>query len=225
MIMPAQTKITYTPEEYLAIEISSETRHEYINGEIIPMTGGTPEHNEIASILNAILRTNLKGKPYSIFIADQRLWIPERKLYTYPDVMIVQRPIQLQIGRKDTVTNPIFIAEVLSQSTKNYDIAVFSRMRGNRILERLTAQDCNTPHSCDYRYKDEKFLAYRTIPSFQEYLLIDQYSQHIEHYSKSGFNQWIFSEYNNSEDYINLTSISCKISLLEVYDDIEFKMN
>ena len=194
MIMPAQTKITYTTEEYLAIEISSETRHEYINGEIIPMTGGTPEHNEIASILNAILRINLRGKPYSIFIADQRLWIPERKLYTYPDVMIVQRPIQLQIGRKDTVTNPIFIAEILSQSTKNYD-------------------------------KDEKFSAYRTIPSFQEYLLIDQYSQHIEHYSKSGFNQWIFSEYNNAEDYINLTSISCKISLLEVYDDIEFKTN
>ena len=89
MIMPAQTKITYTTEEYLAIEISSETRHEYINGEIILMTGGTPEHNEIASILNAILRINLRGKPYSIFIADQRLWIPERKLYTYPDVMIV----------------------------------------------------------------------------------------------------------------------------------------
>jgi Uma2 family endonuclease len=78
MIMPAQTKITYTVEEYLAIEISSETRNEYINGEIIPMTGGTPEHNEIASILNAILRINLRGKPYSIFIADQRLWIPEK---------------------------------------------------------------------------------------------------------------------------------------------------
>jgi hypothetical protein len=194
MIMPAQTKIAYTAEEYLAIEISSETRHEYINGEIIPMAGGTPEHDEIASILNAILRINLRGKPYSIFIADQRLWIPEKKLYTYPDVMIVQRPIQLQMGRKDTVTNPIFIAEILSQSTKGYD-------------------------------KDEKFSAYRTIPSFQEYLLVDQYSQHIEHYSKSGFNQWIFSEYNNSEDYINLTSISCGISLLEVYDDIEFKTN
>jgi Uma2 family endonuclease len=194
MIMPAQTKIIYTPEEYLAIETSSEIRHEYINGEIIPMTGGTPEHNEIASILNAILRINLRGKPYSIFIADQRLWIPEKKLYTYPDVMIVQRPIQLQTGRKDTVINPIFIAEVLSQSTKSYD-------------------------------KDEKFSAYRTIPSFQEYLLIDQYSQHIEHYSKSGFNQWIFSEYNNSEDYINLTSISCEISLLEVYDGIDFKTN
>jgi len=38
-------------------------------------------------------------------------------------------------------------------------IAVFSRMRGNRILERLTVQDCNTPHSCDYRYnKGKNFL-------------------------------------------------------------------
>ena len=194
MVTQVPPKTIYTPEEYLDAEIVSETRHEYINGEIIPMTGGTPEHNEIASILNAILRINLRGKPYSIFIADQRLWIPERKLYTYPDVMIIQRPIQLQTGRKDTVTNPIFIAEVLSQSTKSYD-------------------------------KDEKFSAYRTIPSFQEYLLIDQYSQHIEHYSKSNVKQWIFSEYNNPEDCIKLTSISCEISLLEVYDGIEFKTN
>jgi Uma2 family endonuclease len=82
MIMQVQPKIIYTPDEYLAIEIASETRHEYINGEMISMTGGTPEHNEIASILNAILRINLRGKPYSIFIADQRLWISERKLYT-----------------------------------------------------------------------------------------------------------------------------------------------
>ena len=192
--MQTQTKITYTPEEYLAIEIASETRHEYINGEIIAMAGGTPEHNEIASILNATLRINLRGQPFSIFIADQRLWIPDKKLYTYPDVMIIQRPIQLQKSRKDTVTNPLLIAEVLSQSTKSYD-------------------------------KHEKFAAYRTIPSFQEYLLIDQYTQHIEHYSKSNVNQWIFSEYNNPEDCIKLTSISCEIPLLEIYDGIEFKTN
>ena len=79
MIMPAQTKITYTTEEYLAIEISSETRHEYINGEIIPMTGGTPEHNEIASILNAILRINLRGKPYKYL---DKIIYTRRSLYS-----------------------------------------------------------------------------------------------------------------------------------------------
>ena len=194
MVTQVQTKMSYTPDEYLALEVASEVRHEYINGEMIPMAGGTPEHNEIASILNAILRINLRGKPYSIFIADQRLWIPARKLYTYPDVMVIQRPIQLQAGRKDTVINPILIAEVLSQTTKSYD-------------------------------KDEKFSAYRTIPSFQEYLLIDQYRQQIEHYAKSNFKQWIFTEYHHSEDRINLTSIGCEIVLGEIYDGIEFKTN
>nr|WP_229425827.1 Uma2 family endonuclease [Lusitaniella coriacea] len=66
MIIQAEAKKIYTPEEDLDFEINSEIRHEYINGEIIPMTGGTPEHNEIASILNAVLRVSLKGKPYSI---------------------------------------------------------------------------------------------------------------------------------------------------------------
>jgi Uma2 family endonuclease len=67
------------------------------------MTGGTPEHNEIASILNAALRMSLKGKPYSIFIADQRLWIPDRSLYTYPDVMVVPRPILRQQEKTNTI--------------------------------------------------------------------------------------------------------------------------
>ncbi len=140
--MQAEEKKIYTPDEYLDFEVNSETQHEYINGEIIPLTGGTPEHNEIVSILNAALRVALKGKPYSIFIADRRLWIPKRDLYTYPDVMVAPRPLQRQQGRTDTITNPLMIAEVLSKSTKSYD-------------------------------RDEKFSAYRTMPSFQEYLLVD----------------------------------------------------
>ena len=192
MMTQAQEKKICTPEEYLAFEINSDTRHEYINEEIVPMTGGTPEHNEIASILNAILRVSLKGQPYSIFIADQRLWIPDRKLYTYPDVMVVQRPIELQAGRRDTIVNPILIAEVLSKSTKSYD-------------------------------RDEKFSAYRTISTFQEYLLIDQYTLHVERYLKAESNQWIFSEYNDIDACIELASISCEISLADLYSDIEFE--
>jgi Uma2 family endonuclease len=59
--MLAQTeKINYSITEYLEFELNSDERHEYINGEIVPMTGGTPKHNEISSILNAILRVSLK---------------------------------------------------------------------------------------------------------------------------------------------------------------------
>ncbi|AFZ51489.1 Uma2 family endonuclease [Dactylococcopsis salina] len=71
MIAQSQTK-TYSREAYLELETHSEARHEYINGEIVPMTGGTPNHNEIASILNALLRFSLRGQPYSIFIWMRR---------------------------------------------------------------------------------------------------------------------------------------------------------
>jgi Uma2 family endonuclease len=190
--MFAQTeKQTCTPETYLEFELNSDERHEYIDGEIIPMTGGTPNHNEMASILNAALRMSLKGKPYSIFVADQRLWIPEYKIYTYPDIMVIQRPIALQEGRLDTVTNPVLIADVLSKATKGYD-------------------------------KDGKFAAYRSIPSVQEYLLIDQYTPQVEIYSKTAENKWIFSEYKNMDDRIVMSSIPFRVTLADLYENIEF---
>lgn len=155
----------YSVEDYLALEVESEGRSEYRNGEVLPMAGGTPAHNKIASALNALLWLGLRGKPYSVFITDQRLWIAAANLYTYPDVMVIANPIELQPGRRDTVTNPLLIAEVLSESTKAYD-------------------------------RDEKFAAYRTIPGFQEYLLIDQSQPHVEQYVKQGMNQWLFMEYS-----------------------------
>ncbi len=121
MIAQAQTKKVYTPEEYLELEVDSEIRSEYCNGDIIPMTGGTPNHNEIAGNLYVLLKSSLRGKEYRTFYVDQRLWIPGASLYTYPDVMVLPKPIEFQIGRKDTVVNPCFIAEVLSKSTQNYD--------------------------------------------------------------------------------------------------------
>jgi len=93
----------YTSEEYLKLEISSDIRNEYLNGEIIPMTGGTPAHNQLISALNAFLWSGLRGKPYSVFMADQRLWVPDRQLYTYPDGMVIKNPVDLQSGRKDWI--------------------------------------------------------------------------------------------------------------------------
>jgi Uma2 family endonuclease len=182
----------YTPEEYLELEIASETRNEYRNGEIVPMTGGTPNHNEISSILNAILRLSLKGKPYSIFVADQRLWIPATNLHTYPDIMVVPKPIELQAGRKDTVTNPCFIVEVLSKSTQNYD-------------------------------RSEKFVAYRTIPSFGEYLLIGQYSVRVEHHVKMAPDRWLLSEYTDPSTILTLNSFDLQLSIADLYENIEFE--
>lgn len=119
-IAPSQTR-TYTAEEYLALEVESETRSEYRNGEIIPITGGTLAHNEITATLIFLLKSALRQQPYSIFVTDQRLWVPDGDRYTYPDVMVMLRPAELKQGCKDTVINPILIAEVLSDSTQGYD--------------------------------------------------------------------------------------------------------
>lgn len=121
MIAQSEQKTYYSLESYLAWEMSSEQRHEYLNGKFVPMTGGTPNHNEIASILNVLLRFSLRGQPYRIFVADQQLGIPKFNIYTDPDVMVISHPIALQKGGNDTVTNPLMIAEVLSKSTKRYD--------------------------------------------------------------------------------------------------------
>ena len=193
MIMQLKEKKVYTPEEYIDIEVNSEERHEYINGEIILMTGGTPNHNQIALNLSGALNFALKRQPYRVFVTDQRLWITRKRIYTYPDVMVVQGDLQLQEGRRDTITNPLMIAEVLSDSTRNYD-------------------------------KDKKFAAYRTIPSFQEYLLIDQYTMHIEQYFKTEQKRWTFSEYDDANETVSLNSIPFQIMLEEIYDKVDFEL-
>lgn len=70
--------------------------------------------------------------------------------------------------------------------------------------------------------RDEKFAAYRTITNFQEYILIDQYTIHVEQYMKTDHKKWIFLEYEDSKDTLNLASIPCQISLADIYDKIDF---
>ncbi len=190
MVAQVETK-TYTPEEYLDLELNSDVRHEYANGEIRLMTGGTPNHNDIAGNLYVLLKLALKGKAYRTFYTDQRLWVPKRNLHTYPDVMVVEKPLQLQTGRADTVINPCFIAEVLSKSTQDYD-------------------------------RGEKFVAYRTIEGFCEYLLIDQYTIHVEHFVKTGAHQWSFTEYDDPSIMLSLSAIDVQIQIADLYENIDF---
>lgn len=199
--MQAQTRQLYTPEEYLELEVNDEERHEYRDGEIILMAGGTPNHNRIAGNFYAALNFALKRQPYDVFVTDQRLWVPRKGLYTYPDVLVIQGELQFQAGCKDTITNPILIAEVLSNSAKAYDSP--------------------TETLCE---RDEKFKAYRTISIFQEYLLIDQYTMHIEHYCQTEPRKWTFLEYDGAESKVVLAAVPFQITLAEVYDKVNFEI-
>ena len=182
---------TYTAEEYLALETESPIRHEFRNGKIVERAGGTPEHNEIATMLSFLMMTTLRKQPYSIFVADQRLWLPDANLHTYPDVMVTPKPPELKSGRNDTVINPILIAEVLSKSTQGYD-------------------------------RGDKFQAYRTSETFQEYVLVDQYRPYVEHYVKQAADQWLLTTYSGLETSFTLASVGVDIKLAELYEAITF---
>lgn len=111
----------YSKEEYLALEEIAEYKSEYLDGKIIPMAGGTTNHNKIAGNLYINFRAALKEDNYEVFIGDVRLWIPRYNIYTYPDLMIIEgEPVYEGKGRT-TVTNPSIIIEVLSSSTSSYD--------------------------------------------------------------------------------------------------------
>lgn len=120
MVIQVQPRF-YTPEEYLVLEEVAEDKSEYRNGEIVPITGGSTDHNDIAGNLYAHLKFALRQQPYKIFIGDVRLWIPTWQLFTCPDVMMIAGEPAFYPGRTDTVTNAQMIVEVLSKSTRNYD--------------------------------------------------------------------------------------------------------
>ena len=182
----------YTPEEYLELEEAADYKSEYIDGQIIPMAGGTANHNRISLNLSAALNFAFRQQDYEVFMGDVRLWITQKRTYTYPDVMILAGEPEFFNNRKDIILNPQIIVEVLSKSTKGYD-------------------------------REDKFQAYRTISTFQEYLLIDQTRIHVDQFSKTGKKQWTLREYDEEDEAIALVTVPFEISLQDLYNKVKFE--
>ncbi|BAY44177.1 hypothetical protein SAMD00079811_17730 [Scytonema sp. HK-05] len=181
-------------EEYFALEETADYRSEYRDGEIVPMTGGSINHNQIVVNLIIALTLALREQDYHVYANDLRLWIPRFRQYTYPDVLIIKGEPVFESGRTDTVLNPNIIFEVLSKSTS-------SRDRG------------------------DKFTYYRSIPQFQEYVLIDQYQIHIEQFSKTPEGNWLFSESDAEDGVLTLVSANCQIPHRQIYERVKFDRN
>lgn len=108
-------------DDYLALEAESETRHEYLAGNVSAMAGGTPEHGALAAALIGELRNALRGKPCRVFTSDVRLRIRETGLSTYPDISVVCGRLETDDDDRDAIVNPLVVVEVLSDSTEAYD--------------------------------------------------------------------------------------------------------
>ena len=109
----------YSVEEYMALEAQSGVRHEFFEGEVFAMSGGTIKHNLLIGNCYSALRTGLRGQPCRTFFENVQLAVEHGRYYNYPDVMVTCAPTDLQAER--TVTSPVLLIEVLSKSTETRD--------------------------------------------------------------------------------------------------------
>ncbi|MGV0028753.1 Uma2 family endonuclease [Phormidesmis priestleyi] len=106
-------------EEYLNWEPQQEIRYEYVNGEVLAMTGGTIPHNDIALNLYRSLYPHLRSRGCRVNVADVKLQVSESSPYFYPDLIISCDPRDLTAHR--FIRHPKVIVEVLSPGTEGYD--------------------------------------------------------------------------------------------------------
>ncbi len=121
--MVLATTKRYTVAEYLELEAKAEFKSEFVDGEIIPMAGASANHNKIALNFCRLFPLSIDGQEYDTFMSDMRLWIPDHKRYTYPDVIVVEGESIFTDEKQTSITNPLLIVEILSNSTQNYDRA------------------------------------------------------------------------------------------------------
>jgi Uma2 family endonuclease len=110
----------YTYTEYLILEEGSSVRHEFLDGEIYAMAGGTPTHAALAATVIGLLAAQLPADRRA-YTSDLRIRVPETGFSTYPDVTVVCGPTTRAVDDPLAVTNPILIVEVTSHSTEEYD--------------------------------------------------------------------------------------------------------
>ena len=110
----------YTYAEYLALEEESSIRHEYLDGEIYAMAGGTPDHAALAAAILGIIGSQLP-RGCRAFTSDLRVRVLSTGLSTYPDGAVVCGGTQRAPDDTVAVTNPVILIEVTSNSSEDYD--------------------------------------------------------------------------------------------------------
>lgn len=162
MIQAARHRFDFA--DYLLLEEVSTVRHEFLDGSVWAMAGGSPNHARISVNVSTLLSLQLAKRPCSVFSSDLRVRVAATGLATYPDVTVVCGELELDPADKkqQTITNPTFIVEVLSPSTEDYD-------------------------------RSEKVAHYQRIPSLQAIVLVSHHEQCIVSYKREGAG-WLMEE-------------------------------
>jgi Uma2 family endonuclease len=112
---------TYSIEAYLAGEAEAEFRHEFHNGELFAMAGGTRNHGTLGNAINTELNLLCRNRPCIPYNGDVKIRIEASNRFVYPEASVVCGKIETSVHDAESITNPVLIAEVLSDSSESYD--------------------------------------------------------------------------------------------------------
>lgn len=168
-------------------------RHEYEDGLILEMSGGTVNHGRICGNAYMGMRQRLRGKnaDCEAFPDNVKVRIEAINQFVYPDAMVVCGDVERSDKDAESITNPSVIIEVLSKSTADYD-------------------------------RGDKFHKYRQLDSFREYILIDQYRFVVETFYKNKEGLWEISRVTGIESDLYIKSFDFSIPLKELYERVAF---
>jgi Uma2 family endonuclease len=180
--------------DYLAFEESAETKHEFHDGEILAMSGTSPEHALITANTICAIHAQLASKPCRVYSSDLKIGVTPGARTCYPDGSIICGPLEFDPAdpKRHVVTNPRAIIEVLSPTTEAYD-------------------------------RGDKFRHYRTIPSLQEYVLISQSAPIVETFVRQADGSWLIAgAYTGLDATASLRSVQIEIKLADVFAGVTF---
>ena len=182
----------YAAAEYLELERAAEFRHEFLDGQIFLMAGESLSHSRICINLAVEAGSKLKGKPCEALSPNMKVRTSSASLFAYPDLTIVCGEPQFHDVKKDVLTNPQVIFEVLSPSTETYDRTTkFQRYRmGNETLT--------------------------------DYVLVSQDKTFVEHFTKRADGNWLYQSFSEMTDVLRIETVDCDLILSEIYDRVEF---
>jgi len=148
--MSSQPKLRYSVEEYLALDCEADYKSEYVASEIFAMGGASPKHVLITGNTAGELRNRLRDTNCQVYSADLRIQAEKGDAYHYPDIAVVCGKPEYMEGRKDTVSNPLIIVEVLSPATRSYDrgdkFASYRRIATLREYILIAQEACHVEH-------------------------------------------------------------------------------
>jgi Uma2 family endonuclease len=161
MVTPGRRRHRYTYAQYVALERESPTKHEFFDGEIYAMAGGSEDHSALALNVLAALLGAVGDRPCRVHTSDLRIYVEAVGLATFPDGSVICGPLQQHAPSPiATALNPLVLLEVTSDSSEEYDTG-------------------------------EKLDAYRTIPTVREVIVVSHRERRITVHRRGADGSWV----------------------------------